>query len=59
MIRENRRADFAGQALRISVDKEMSFPESLVREDWMNFAASQALVFADAMIAELEKDAGK
>jgi hypothetical protein len=59
MIRESRRAEFAGQALRIIVDKEMSFPESLLQGGWMEYAACQAFVFADAMLAELEKEAGK
>ena len=58
MIRESRRAEFAGQALRIIIDKDMKFPDSLQHEDWMEYASTRSFQFAGAMLAEWEKEAG-
>ncbi|MDR0656554.1 MAG: hypothetical protein LBG22_09605 [Treponema sp.] len=59
MIRENRRAEFAGQALRIIIDKDMKFPDSLQHEDWMEYASTRSFEFADALLAEWETETGK
>jgi hypothetical protein len=49
MIRESRRADFAGQALTGAL-REIHNPDS---------ASKYAYAVADAMLAELEKEVGK
>jgi hypothetical protein len=59
MIRESRRADFMQVAMKISVDKCMSWPDSLVQGDWRNYLAGESGRIADAMLAEWEKDSGK
>jgi hypothetical protein len=54
MIRESRRAEFAAVVLRIIIDKDMSFPESL-HEDWMEYASTRSFQFADAMLAIMKE----
>jgi hypothetical protein len=58
MIRESVRRDFAEKALRIIIDKDMNFPDAL-HHNWMEYAAEQSFVFADAMLAGWEKEAEK
>jgi hypothetical protein len=55
MIRESVRWDFAEKALRIIIDKDMNFPDAL-HHNWMEYAAEQSFVFADAMLAEWDKE---
>jgi hypothetical protein len=59
MIRESRRADFAGQAMGLVADKCMTWPDSLIQGGWENFLAAESGRIADALLAEWEKEAGK
>jgi hypothetical protein len=57
MIRESRRAEFAGQAMKIITDRCMTWPDSLIQGGWQDYAACESFVLADAMLAEWEKEA--